>query len=1385
MGFMLKNEGGVHARFDKRTVPSTFRPMKQPKHILVFVFTTLFLLVLHCTAAPKEPPRTFTGFKCIKNFSPEVYKLLAQNWCILQTPQGIIYTANQGGILEFDGVSWNRHTIANVTVRSMDMAPDGTIYIGGLKEIGFLRPDETGSLIYVSLMPKLDEKNQDFSEVYQVHCTGRGTWFRTAYKLLLWQDNHFTVKTPEHDKSSFKAMFTWNGKCFVQEGEIGLRLVVGDSFRDVPAGQTFKTEKIAMAASYGSQKLLIGTSFAGFYLYDGSTAERFPTEVDDYLKTYRLYHGIRLADNTFALATIGGGVVVMDASGRLKEIFNIASGLQDDNVKYVFEDSCGILWLGLNKGISRIDLASPISFFDQRCNLNEVVTSISRYNGRLYVGTSNGLFYLEPNAPGTVPIFRHVAGISANCWDLLTVGDSLLAATSSGVFSVDEKNPGFARLEGPSDESFVLAASRKYPGRVWVGTASKLLALHGENNRWITRYRIDNNQQDIQSLLEDDNGNLWLGSRTQGLLKFDFTTGEASPRITLYNTDHGLPKGEIYVARAAGHVTFATSDGLYRFNEDTRTFAPDLVLGTDFAGGREPVFRLVEDPAKHIWFHSGRKNFHAAPGTDGTFTVDDTPFLRIPQTQVHSIYPDGQTVWFGCTNGLIRYDTTVPKDYRLPFSALIRYVTIKGRTLVYGGFRTLPQILPASPVLNYTERNLYFEVAAAYFEEESKTRYQYFMEGSDDDWSDWTSASFKQYTNIDAGKHKFRVRARNVYGTISREDVFSFQVLPPWFRTWWAFALYAAAAFLLIHLIVRWRSAKLVMEKQRLEGVIKERTRLINEANAQLKQKTLLLEEQSEKLQEMDKVKSRFFANISHEFRTPLTLIMGPLDQIRADCADSAARKRIDLAHRNAQRLLGLINQLLDLSKFESGKMKLQAEEADLVPFLKGILEPFEVAAANSKLKIHFHSFRGTIPLFFDPEKLEKIVGNLLSNAVKFTPPGGCIDVSVTGSETFVDIAVRDTGRGIPAGELEHIFDRFFQADTTAEHHHKGSGIGLALVKELVELHHGVITVQSKEGDGSGTEFVLRLPQGRAHLSSGEIVERSSRQTGQTEAPLIPLLETVPLSEEETADISAEADDSELSAGKESPQNIILVVEDNADLRFYIRSSLEPDYSVIEAKNGREGIEKAGNVIPDLIISDIMMPEVDGYELCRAVKSDVSTSHIPVILLTARASEESIVQGLETGADDYVTKPFNTRVLRARIANLIELRRQLQLNLNREMFFQPSMVKVSNIDREFLGDLESVLEKNLSDPDFNVEELSRRLYMSRTTVYRKIQALSGESPTDFIRYYRLKRAAQLLKSNFGSITEVAFEVGFNSRAYFTKCFKEKFHQLPSEYITSQ
>jgi DNA-binding response OmpR family regulator len=415
---------------------------------------------------------------------------------------------------------------------------------------------------------------------------------------------------------------------------------------------------------------------------------------------------------------------------------------------------------------------------------------------------------------------------------------------------------------------------------------------------------------------------------------------------------------------------------------------------------------------------------------------------------------------------------------------------------------------------------------------------------------------------------------------------------------------------------------------------------------------------------------------------------------------------------------------------------------------------------------------------------MENVLCNLLINAIKFTPPGGKVSVSLTVSSPQVaEISVRDTGIGIPRDQLEYIFDRFFQAEEpSGAQHLKGTGIGLALTKEMVNIHHGRIDVHSRMGEPSGTEFIIQLPVGNMHLKPEEKIETGV--TGNPFSSKLPASKMIEIRNEGGSMETNGVYTNELETEGVHEKNIILVVEDSADVRNYIKGSLESTYTVMEAKEGQEGIDKAKKFIPDLIISDVMMPGIDGYQLCRILKKEVVTSHIPVILLTAKASAEDVLEGLETGADDYITKPFNTKILCARIKNLIDLRRQLQQNLNREMTFQPVKTSVSEVDKEFIKEMHQTIEKNLSDSDFNVEQLGKKLYMSRATLYRKIMALTGETPTEYIRTYRLKRGVELLKSNFGTVLEVALEVGFSSSAYFTKCFKDKYHQLPSELQAS-
>jgi DNA-binding response OmpR family regulator len=493
---------------------------------------------------------------------------------------------------------------------------------------------------------------------------------------------------------------------------------------------------------------------------------------------------------------------------------------------------------------------------------------------------------------------------------------------------------------------------------------------------------------------------------------------------------------------------------------------------------------------------------------------------------------------------------------------------------------------------------------------------------------------------------------------------------------------------------------------------------------------------------------------------------------------------------RNAQRLLNLINQLLELSKLDSGNVTLNASPRDMVSFLKGLTASFELLTTRKDQQLVFQAPGEEIIVYFDLTRMEEVFCNLLINAVKFTPAGGKITVSLNPDRPdpedplfprgSVSIEVSDTGPGIPPDRAKQIFQRFYYSENTSEQEQKGTGIGLALAKEWVELHHGDISASGREG--SGSRFTVRLPLGKEHLEPHEIADLA-QSPGSPNSPSSHYMQGSPAAYytdiiDEEIEIESGNTVIEPFAGD---KEIVLVVDDSADVRGYIRDALEPGYKVVEAENGKAGMEKAFQVIPDLVVSDVMMPETDGIELCRTLKQDRRTSHIPVVLLTAKASEENLLEGLETGADDYITKPFSIRVLRARIKNLIELRQSFQQDRKREMRMQPVKTAVSDLDREFFKDVHNVIDSNLEDPDFNVDQLASKLFMGRTTVYRKITALCGETPTDYIRSYRLKRAAQLLLAGNVSVTEVAFEVGFNSRTYFTKCFKETFHCLPSDY----
>jgi signal transduction histidine kinase/DNA-binding response OmpR family regulator len=946
----------------------------------------------------------------------------------------------------------------------------------------------------------------------------------------------------------------------------------------------------------------------------------------------------------------------------------------------------------------------------------------------------------------------------------------------------------------------------------------------------------------VLTVAQEDNGTLWLGTRGNGVFRVDCRElyPEARPFVNAiqFGEKHGLSTAnEIKVFRVNDRIHVATQHGLRRFDPDRRRFVPDSSFGEVFADTTLRIGTIHQDRLDRLWIIAGktRAEIHLGmPQANGAYVWQKYPFHRLRDVYFDTrIYSDTDgAVWFGLGENLVRYDPSVSGSCREDYEAIVRQVVAGPREeVIFGDDIEQRSIIPE---LSFKNNSLRFRYSAPSFEDLAAMRYQVRLEGFDNKWSNWTAEANKEYTHLPAGSYRFRVRARNGCGEVSREGDYPFRILPPWYWRWWAFALYVLIAGAGVLGIVKARVRHLEAKTRKLAAIVAERTDTVRE--------------QAEKLQELDRLKSRFFANLSHEFRTPLTLILGPLEDVIARVKDQAARQDLRVMERNADRLLRLINQLLDLSRLESGRMTLRAGRGDFIAFLKGIVMSFASLAEQKRITLQFEgepamADRLAAEMYFDHDKIEKVFYNLLSNACKFTREGGVVAVIVAISREqresgrrgeresgrlgererehaishspllplspssearFVEVTMKDTGIGIPADRLPYIFDRFYQVDSSHTREHEGTGIGLALTKELVERHYGNIEVRSEEG--KGTEFIVRLPLGKEHLKPEEIVDESEQSsvvsdqlpvTGDrasekwqlagemdTSIPLIQPSSTPSLQPSVTPSIPAPAsgrNEVEIPMHRDDLP-IILVVDDHPDVRSYIRKHLEPDFHVIEAKDGQEGVDIAREALPDLVISDVMMPKLDGYQLCEALKTNEKTSHIPVILLTAKAGEENKLAGLDTGADDYLIKPFSSRELQVRAKNLIALRRRLAEHFRREGLLQPHEIKVPSVEEAFLQKLMQVTEQHLGEEDFEIDVLRRELNMGQKQLYRKIKALAGQTPTEFIRTIRLRRAKQLLAQNAGTISEIAFQVGFNNLSYFSKCFRDEFEVLPSEVL---
>ena len=643
------------------------------------------------------------------------------------------------------------------------------------------------------------------------------------------------------------------------------------------------------------------------------------------------------------------------------------------------------------------------------------------------------------------------------------------------------------------------------------------------------------------------------------------------------------------------------------------------------------------------------------------------------------------------------------------------------------------------------------EFAVSNFIAANKDEIVYRLEGFSDEWTPVRDQNIITYTNLNPGNYKLVIKNNNTDSPYQQQASLNLEVLPPFYKTIWAYLLYAITIAAILYYLIRSYTQRIELQ-----------------TSLEYEQKHL------EDVEKLNQSKLRFFTNISHEFRTPLTLIVGQLEMLlNLQRFTPDVYKKVLKVYNNSLQMKELITELLDFRKQEQGHMKIVVSEHNIVEFLYSNYLLFEEYATVKDINFNFDSEEQEIVVWYDEKQMQKVINNLLSNAFKYTKPGDSISIKVRKQENDVVVEVKDTGIGIASHELDKVFNRFYQAgmpDTTDT----GTGIGLALSKGIVELHHGEINISSLENEGS--VFSIKLPLGKEHFLTEEIDTAAKNIADIHISPELSNNE-LPVQEE---GFTAELPETKIKGAK------ILIVEDNDSLREMLSGIFKDFYEVFTSENGKDGWNKVKAEMPDIVLSDIVMPEMTGTALCKAIKSDIETCHIPVVLLTAKASVEYTLEGLKTGADDYIPKPFNVSILVSRCNNLVNSRIILLEKFSRQPQMTPQMLATNALDKAFLDKATSIVEKQIDNSEFSVSELATEMSMSRSKLFTKLKGVVGQTPNDFILIIRLKKAAYLLRNNPElNITEISVMVGFNSHRYFSKCFKDTYHIRPLDYRTGK
>ncbi|SFS60850.1 Signal transduction histidine kinase [Mucilaginibacter polytrichastri] len=1032
-------------------------------------------------------------------------------------------------------------------------------------------------------------------------------------------------------------------------------------------------------------------------------------------------------------------------------------------ISSIYIDKSSVYWIGTsNGGINKFDrnlallnvkLNNP---FDPQGLAGPNVNTFAEHpKGAIFTGTDNGLQVFDK----TTSLFKTIRidaqhETSENHISVLSLkyaktGKLWIGTLQHGLYILDQSTGKCEHIMKESvgkhiSQNDVYCIEEDQMGRMWIGTNgggtdiydpktgqfynySQLFNTGSLHNKTINNF--------IRTITPINNDEVWVGTWGGGIIVFNINTAS----ITLYNkTANALPNNLILsvLQDEAGKTWVATNGGgIDEFDAKHARFKPYL---EDEGLINDIVYKILQNKNGLFWLSTSRGIVSLDLRTRKTNIygkqngVQDSPFIRGAGLETAN-----GMLFFGGQDG---FNYFVPQQ--LPENNEISKVVLTGlkvdNNLITAGENSpIKQQISIAKKINLAyHQNFSISYTALNYTDARQYQYSYMLKGFDTRWNYVGRTSTAYFTNLDPGTYTFLVRASNSKGVWSTAPTaVSITVLPPWWRTVYAYIIYILTAATTLFYI-RYRSIKNIKRKLAIEVEKRE----------------------TKRLHELDVMKINFLTNLSHEFRTPISLIMAPVEKLMSLPIEENILREVSVIKRNARRLLNLVNQLLDFRKMEEQELRLNLSDGDLVAFIRDAAGSFQDISERKKITFEFKTKVESMEARFDADKVERIIFNLLSNAFKFTNSGGLVSITLSlvcqAEVKSLQIIVCDSGVGIPKRDQLKIFEKFFQHDTPDIILNQGSGIGLSIVKEFTELHGGDVTVVSKPGVGTSFTVLLPIINSAEHMVAAQLSPQTEKSS-------------------KSGNVVKVSDNKKYS---------ILLVEDNEDFKNYLKENLETNYKVAEASNGKDGWQKVLSGHPDLVISDVNMPVMDGIELCRKIKTDKRTSFIPVILLTALGREEDQIKGLQTEANDYLTKPFSFEILNTRVKNLINLNQRLKVTFSKQIQMIVTENEVQSNDEKLLNDISTFIEERLNDPTFSIEELSKHLRMSRSSLYNKMFELTGQPPIDYVRTIKLQKAALLLENSQYTIREVAFMTGFATPGYFSKVFKEKYNLSPSDFL---